>query len=188
MLKVDYETIVGAKGSFEFKTAAQVDLWLSSRSQPSGYRFVVSDDKGDLVGTKAFGVTEIEWTEQQKTILSKSRRLIGCKPTMVSLDAATIARARDIGDGNISLGLRKAVAAMSFDPSPVTSTSSMTEEINRKLDKMFGQGSVFEIQLPRGENRSIFIAEVKREAGKRGFEVRVEEIRAIKNRFLICQD
>ena len=189
MLTVDYTTAADVSGCFNFKNSNFVESWLAARSDPGGYRLSIANKKGDQVGAKAFGVSEITWLEGSNANEVKPRTILGCRATTVTLDNKTIERARQIGVGNISLGIRLAVAAMQgLEGEATDAKSSMSKELAERLDKMPRGNSMFEMQLPRGESHKVFIAEAKSEALKRGFDVRVEEIRAIKNRFIIGRE
>ena len=109
MLTVSFITLADASGSFTSARPAGVDKWLLGFKSPNGFKIMVKDDDQNIVGTKEFSEESIKWIEAPAKVSSK-KDVLGCKSTIASLDMLTIQKAKELGAGNMSLGLRLAVS------------------------------------------------------------------------------
>jgi len=110
MLHVHFKTLANAEGNFTSSRPQMVDKWLSKFKSPPGFKVTVKDKDGDAIGTKEFGAMTISWDFSKKVEKEEKRGPIGCKSTIASLDAVTIQKAKELGCGNMSLGIRLAVS------------------------------------------------------------------------------
>ena len=110
MLHVHFKTLANAEGNFTSSRPQSVDKWLTKFKSPNGFKVTVKDQDGDIVGTKEFGATTISWDFSKKVAKEEKREVIGCKSTIASLDAITVQKAKELGGGNMSLGIRLAVS------------------------------------------------------------------------------
>jgi len=185
MLTINYETLAGAKGSTTTNSPSSANAWLRKFNSPNILKAVVTNKNGDQVGAKKFLDNEIVWSDQIQEKVQKARVVLGCKSTIASLDEVTIRHAKIIGGGNLSLGLRMAVAAMDVVEPP---SDEFREVLRSKLEKMSKTGSsMFEVDMPQTSRFDDCEMVIIDEAAAFGLDVRVEEIRATKGRLLIAR-